>query len=231
MGNMGSMYAGTWAACTLASRRQLALAPTRTSPSKPSPGNPSPTSDSRWRRGWGITSSFMPPRTLCRTRHSTAVPDLPVLDELDTEPTEEHLGKAMDCLSTGKAPDEDVIPPEIMKSGKDALLQDLHELLCLCWREGAVPKDMRNTKIVILYKNKGDRSDCNNYRGISLLSIVGKVFTRVLLAHLQVLAARFYPESRGAESSLPVAHPGYQVLSDILFRLGLIANALTQCSA
>ncbi len=36
---------------------------------------------------------------------------------------------------------------------------------------------------------------------------------------------------RGAESSLPVAHPGYQVLSDILFRLGLIANALTQCSA
>ncbi len=33
------------------------------------------------------------------------------------------------------------------------------------------------------------------------------------------------------ESSLPVAHPGYQVLSDILFRLGLIANALTQCSA
>ncbi len=37
--------------------------------------------------------------------------------------------------------------------------------------------------------------------------------------------------SWGAESSLPVAHPGYQVLLDILFRLGLIANALTQCSS
>ncbi len=35
----------------------------------------------------------------------------------------------------------------------------------------------------------------------------------------------------GAESSLPVAHPGYRVLLDILFRLGLIANALTQCSS
>ncbi len=33
------------------------------------------------------------------------------------------------------------------------------------------------------------------------------------------------------ESSVPVAHPGYLVLSDILFRLGLIANALTQCSS
>ncbi len=32
---------------------------------------------------------------------------------------------------------------------------------------------------------------------------------------------------RGAESSLPVAHPGYQVLSDILFRLGL---ADSECS-
>ena len=35
----------------------------------------------------------------------------------------------------------------------------------------------------------------------------------------------------GAESSLPVAHPGYQVLSDVLFRLGLIANYLIQCSS
>ncbi len=45
------------------------------------------------------------------------------------------------------------------------------------------------------------------------------------------LRAIFSAFSRGAESSLPVAHPGYQVLLDILFRLGLIANALTQCSS
>ncbi len=124
-----------------------------------------------------------------------AIPELPVLDELDTEPTEE-LRKIIDCLSTGKAPGEDGIPPEIMKSRKDALLQDLLELLCLCWREGAVPKDMRNAKIVTIYKNKGDCSNCNSYMTISLLSIVGKVFARVLLAHLQVLAARVYPESQ-----------------------------------
>ena len=55
---------------------------------------------------------------------------------------------------------------------------------------------MRDSKIVTLYKNKGDRSDCNNYRGISLLSIVGKVFARVVLARLQVLADRVYPESQ-----------------------------------
>ena len=45
-------------------------------------------------------------------------------------------------------------------------------------------------------KNKGERNDCNNYRGISLRSIVGKVFARVILIRLQKLAERIYPESQ-----------------------------------
>ena len=60
---------------------------------------------------------------------------------------------------------------------------------------------MRDANIIILYKNKGERSDCNNYRGISLLSIVGKfiarkVIVRVLLVRLQKLAERVCPESQ-----------------------------------
>ena len=125
-----------------------------------------------------------------------AICQLPVMQELDEKPTEEELRKAIDCLSTGKAPGEDGIPGEVIKAGKEELIEDLHELLCLCWKEGSVPQDMRDAKIVTLYKNKGDRSDCNSYRGISLLSIVGKVFARVILARLKVLAARVYHESQ-----------------------------------
>ena len=55
---------------------------------------------------------------------------------------------------------------------------------------------MCDATIVTLYKNKGDRSYCNNYRGISLLSIVRKVFARILLTRLHTLAARIYPESQ-----------------------------------
>ena len=55
---------------------------------------------------------------------------------------------------------------------------------------------MRDATIVTLYKNKGDRSGCNSYRGIFLLSIVWKVFASVALAHLQTLASRVYPESQ-----------------------------------
>ena len=41
-----------------------------------------------------------------------------------------------------------------------------------------------------------ERSDCNNYRGVSLLSVIGKVFAKVILIRLQKLAERVYPESQ-----------------------------------
>ena len=80
--------------------------------------------------------------------------------------------------------------------GKPALLQLLYELLCLCWGEGSVPQDLRNATIVTLYKNKGNRSDCNNYRWISLLSITGKVYACFLLTSLQIIMDHVYPESQ-----------------------------------
>ena len=121
---------------------------------------------------------------------------LPTMDELDSEPSVEELSKVIDSLASGKAPGNDGIPPELIKHCKTTLLLPLHEVLCQCWQEGAVPQDMRDSKIITLYKNKGKRNDCNNYRGISLLSIVGKVFARVILIRLQKLAERIYPESQ-----------------------------------
>ena len=59
-----------------------------------------------------------------------------------------------------------------------------------------MPQETRDSKIITLYNNKGDRNDCNNYRGISLLGIVGKVSARVILIRLQKLAECIYPESQ-----------------------------------
>ena len=68
---------------------------------------------------------------------------------------------------------------------------------------------MRDAKIVTFFKNKGDHSDCNNYHGISLLSIVGKAFARVVLARLQLLTDHIYPESqcgfRSGRSTVDIA--------------------------
>ena len=60
-------------------------------------------------------------------------------------------------------------------------------------KQGDVPQGMRGCNTIILYKNKGDRSECKNYRVI-LLNIVRKVFTHLVLNRLQKLANRVYPE-------------------------------------
>ena len=86
--------------------------------------------------------------------------------------------------------------PDLIKHCKTKLLLPLHEVLCQCWQDGAVPQDMRDSKIITIYKNKGERNDCNNYRGISLRSIVGKTFALVILVRLQKLVERIYPESQ-----------------------------------
>ena len=51
----------------------------------------------------------------------------------------EELDKAVEALSNGKAPGSDGIPPEVITSGKPVPLALLHEVLCLCWKGGAVP--------------------------------------------------------------------------------------------
>ena len=57
--------------------------------------------------------------------------------------------------------------PPWIKHCSTILLFPLYEVTCQCGQEGAVPQD---AKIITLCKNKGERSNCNHYRGISLLS-------------------------------------------------------------
>ena len=47
-----------------------------------------------------------------------SIPVLSVMEELDVEPTMNELEKAIDAVSTGKAPGNDAIPPELIKGGK-----------------------------------------------------------------------------------------------------------------
>ena len=46
----------------------------------------------------------------------------------------------------------------------------------MCWRQ-----DWCNAVIVPLYKGKGSQQECKNYRGISILSVVGKLYAKVLI--------------------------------------------------
>ena len=39
-----------------------------------------------------------------------------------------------------------------------------------------MPEDWKSAVIVPLYKGKGERTECKNYRGINLLIVVGKIY-------------------------------------------------------
>ena len=59
---------------------------------------------------------------------------------------------------------------EYLKKGGVAVFEWLVRLLNLSFDMGVVPMDWRGTCIVPLYKRKGDKCECGNSRGISLLS-------------------------------------------------------------
>lgn len=59
-----------------------------------------------------------------------------------------------------------------------------------------MPQVMRDINVFTLYKNIGNRCDCNSYHDISLLRIFGKLFASISLKRPPVLAENVYPESQ-----------------------------------
>uniref|UniRef100_A0A0N7ZBB2 Reverse transcriptase domain-containing protein n=1 Tax=Scylla olivacea TaxID=85551 RepID=A0A0N7ZBB2_SCYOL len=101
-------------------------------------------------------------------------------EETLNEPITEHeVLKAIRKLKNDKAPGYDDIVNEYIKSTKNMLnlyVKFFNRIL----DTGYLPKEWLIGVIVPLYKNKGDVDDPHNYRGITLLSCLGKVFTSVL---------------------------------------------------
>ncbi len=52
--------------------------------------------------------------------------------------------------------------------------------ICQVAWEGGVPADWTKAIIVPIYKGKGRRGEGGNYRGISLLSVPGKVYKKII---------------------------------------------------
>ena len=51
----------------------------------------------------------------------------------------------------------------------------------MTFESGVVPKDWRFSVIVPLYKGQGERTECKNKRGISLLNVVEKSYVDILI--------------------------------------------------
>ena len=100
--------------------------------------------------------------------------------ELDEAFTVEELVKAVKNLKNGKAPGEDGLLNEIFKSN-DFLLPSCLELYNQILASGTFPKCWTTGVIIPLHK-KGDVNSISNYRGITLLPIMSKLFTKLVNA-------------------------------------------------
>ncbi|KAI8518904.1 hypothetical protein Bbelb_021610 [Branchiostoma belcheri] len=104
-------------------------------------------------------------------------------------PTLEEVVKAIGKLKPGRAAGDDGITPELLLHGGCSLAGQLQQLFTIIWRSDTVPADWLLGVILPFWK-KGPKDVCSNYRGITLLSVPGKVFANILLARLRPLLLR-----------------------------------------
>ncbi|KAI5739997.1 hypothetical protein M8J77_026070 [Diaphorina citri] len=99
-------------------------------------------------------------------------------------PTLVEVTKTIQEMKNNKAPGEDGINMEMIKAGGEPVATTIYQLIKQIWHEKKIPTEWTEATVIPLHK-KGDKEDCNNYRGISLLNCTYKIFSKILLKRLE----------------------------------------------
>ncbi|WMV29994.1 hypothetical protein MTR67_023379 [Solanum verrucosum] len=92
----------------------------------------------------------------------------------------EEVIRAISRMSRGRATEPDEISVDFWKSTDKAGIEWLTGLFNVIFKTAKMPDEWRWSTMVLLYKNKGDIQNCNNYKGIKLLSHTMKIWERVV---------------------------------------------------
>ena len=104
---------------------------------------------------------------------------------IDTNPpTLVEIKEAIKTLKNNKAAGPDNIPAEVLKADPNLTAEALHPLLNEVWNQENFPSDWKNGHLTVLPK-KGDLTKCENYRGIMLLSVPGKIMSKIILNRMK----------------------------------------------
>ena len=90
---------------------------------------------------------------------------------------------ANDKLKSHKSPGIDQILAELIKAGGRTICLEIQKLITSIWKKEEVPEEWKESMIVPIHK-KWYKTDCNNYRGISLLPTTNKILSNILLSRL-----------------------------------------------
>ena len=83
-------------------------------------------------------------------------------------------------LDLSKASSPDCISVVVLKNCKPEFSYILGELFSKCLKESCFPDCWKVSQVVPVYKNVVERSAAKNYHPVSLLSVVTKVFEKIL---------------------------------------------------
>lgn len=92
-------------------------------------------------------------------------------------------------MKNNKAPGQDNIMAEQLKLGGRDLQMAIHGLITRIWETETMPEEWREGVICPLHK-KGDKFQCSNYRGITLISSVYKVLSGILKRRITPIAEK-----------------------------------------
>jgi hypothetical protein len=90
-----------------------------------------------------------------------------------------EVGIAIENLERYKSPYIYQIMTELIHVGGNTLRSEIHIFVISVWNKEELPQLWKESIIVPIYKS-GDKSDCCNYRGISLLPSTYKILTSIL---------------------------------------------------
>ncbi|MEW8547927.1 MAG: reverse transcriptase family protein [Candidatus Thiodiazotropha sp.] len=103
----------------------------------------------------------------------------PVFNYLDSVITIDEINNAVKKLKNNKATGLDTVSNEMLKAAQSYLGPCLLKLFNACLSSGQYPSQWSDGYIIPLHKSN-DTSDPSNYRGISIMSAIGKLFSIVL---------------------------------------------------
>ena len=106
-------------------------------------------------------------------------------NEINLRITENEIKSAINKLKNNKASGIDLIVHEHLKALSHIISPILENLFNLVLDTGLVPECWTLGMIKPIYKNKGSERDPSNYRPITLISCVGKLFTTILNNRIQ----------------------------------------------
>src|SRR6184192_2373037 len=105
------------------------------------------------------------------------------VDERLISVSEVRLAIAM--AKSGKAAGPSGVAADMLKVAGEAEVKWVTDICNEVVRSGVVPVDWKRSRMVNVYKGKGNALECSSYRGIKLLDHVLKVLERVLEARLR----------------------------------------------